>query len=160
MKILEARAGSVQLTNAIQVKDFEAIQSESSLQLVDTPIFTHQWMAFNVTKAPFDNPALRKAVLTAIDRNALEKVVSRGFGVVSRAKDVGCALRGVQRPRDQVRPVGLDARRRKDLQEHGRCQHEEHDHDQQFDEQRVAVVICLHRRSPHGLAAYSAHCIS
>jgi len=72
VKILEARAGSVQLANSIQVKDFKAIQSESTLQLVDTPIFTHQWMAFNTAKAPFDNPVLRKAVLSAIDRTALE----------------------------------------------------------------------------------------
>ncbi|MGV8952264.1 MAG: ABC transporter substrate-binding protein [Cypionkella sp.] len=83
VKILEARAGTVQLANSLQVKDFEALQSETSLQLLDTPIFTHQWMAFNTTKPPFDNEVLRRAVLTAIDRNALEKVVSRGFGVVT-----------------------------------------------------------------------------
>lgn len=83
VKILEARAGSVHLTNSIQVKDLDAIQAESSLQLIDTPIFTHQWMAMNTAKPPFDNPTLRRAVLTAIDREALEKVVSRGFGVVT-----------------------------------------------------------------------------
>ncbi|MHA6730275.1 ABC transporter substrate-binding protein [Devosia sp. A369] len=83
IKILEARAGTVHLANSLQVKDFESLQAEPGLQLLDTPLFTHQWMAFNTTKAPFDNEGLRRAVLTAIDRNALEMVVSRGFGVVT-----------------------------------------------------------------------------
>jgi len=83
VKILEARAGTIHLANSLQVKDFEALQADTSLQLLDTPIFTHQWMAFNTTKPPFDNATLRRAVLTAIDRPALERVVSRGFGVVT-----------------------------------------------------------------------------
>jgi len=83
VKILEARAGTIHLANSLQVKDFEALQAEQSLQLLDTPIFTHQWMAFNTTRPPFDNATLRRAVLTAIDRNALEGVVSRRFGAVT-----------------------------------------------------------------------------
>jgi peptide/nickel transport system substrate-binding protein len=83
VKILEAQSGSVHLVDTVQVKDFEAIESAENLELIDKPTGVHQWMAFNVTKPPFDNKDLRLAVLHAIDRVSLEKVVSRGYGAIT-----------------------------------------------------------------------------
>ncbi|MBM3630198.1 MAG: hypothetical protein FJX21_20600 [Alphaproteobacteria bacterium] len=52
--------------------------------LSDTIQGIQQYMAFNVTKPPFDNIDLRRAVALAINRPAIERVISRGQGVVSQ----------------------------------------------------------------------------
>ena len=83
VRIIEARSGTVHLGNGIQVKDYESIQQERELKLLDSPTWVHQWLAFNVTKPPFDNLKLRLAVAKAINRSALEGVISKGMGEVT-----------------------------------------------------------------------------
>ena len=83
VKILEAKSGNVQLVRSVQVKDFPSIEEDKSLVLLEKPIGTHQWLAFNVNKKPFDNKKLRLAVLHGIDRKALEKVISKGYGTIT-----------------------------------------------------------------------------
>ena len=83
VKIVELKAGGVQIGDAIQVKDFDQIEREPTLELRETIQGIQQYMAFNVTRPPFDNAALRRAVTLAINRQAIERVVARGQGVVS-----------------------------------------------------------------------------
>ena len=83
VKILELKAGTIQLGDSIQIKDFDQIERDPNLTLLDTVQGTLQYMAFNVTRPPFDNLELRKAVSLAINRPALEKVVSRGQGIAA-----------------------------------------------------------------------------
>ncbi len=83
VKIVELKAGSVQIGDAIQVKDFEQVERDPTLELRETIQGIQQYMAFNVTRPPFDNPDLRRAVTLAINRPTIERVVSRGQGVVS-----------------------------------------------------------------------------
>jgi len=83
VKIVELKAGSVQIGDAIQVKDFEQVERDPTLELRETIQGIQQYMAFNVTRPPFDNADLRRAVTLAINRPTIERVVSRGQGVVS-----------------------------------------------------------------------------
>lgn len=83
VKITEARAGSIQLADAIQTKDFEAVRADPNLVLPPNSQGIHQWMSFNVSQAPFDNVDLRRAVLAAIDRAAIARVVTGPHGRVT-----------------------------------------------------------------------------
>ena len=83
VKITEARAGSIQLADAIQTKDFDEVSADPNLMLPPNSQGIHQWMTFNVSKAPFDNPDLRKAVLAAINREAISRVVTGRYGRVT-----------------------------------------------------------------------------
>ncbi len=89
VKLVELRSGNAQLADAIQVKDFDQVDRTPGLELVDTLQGIGQFIAFNNTKPPFDNVELRKAVSLAINRQAIEKVISRGQGV---------ALTGIEPP--------------------------------------------------------------
>lgn len=82
VKIVEVRGGSLHLGDTIQVRDYEQIERDAEVDLVDTIQGTTQYMAFNVTRPPFDDMNLRAAVAHAINREALERAVSRGEGVV------------------------------------------------------------------------------
>jgi peptide/nickel transport system substrate-binding protein len=84
VKIVELKAGGIQIGDTIQVKDFDQVERDPNLQLVDTIQGIQQYMAFNVTRPPFDNADLRKAVALAINRPVIERVISRGQGVVSQ----------------------------------------------------------------------------
>jgi peptide/nickel transport system substrate-binding protein len=81
VKIVELRGGSLHLGDSIQVRDYEQIERDPELVLMDTIQGTTQYMAFNLTQPPFDNQDLRAAVALAINRDALERAISRGHGI-------------------------------------------------------------------------------
>ena len=83
VKILEERSGEVQLVDTVQVQDFPAIEAAEGIELIEKPTGIHQFLAFNTSRAPFDDPELRRAVLMAIDNAAIEQVVSQGYGVLT-----------------------------------------------------------------------------
>lgn len=83
VKIVEVKSGSVQLGDDIQIKDFEDLEKTPGLKLLDLSVGIHQWMAFNVTKPPFDNKDLRLAVTYGVNRDALNKVIAKGYGTVA-----------------------------------------------------------------------------
>lgn len=83
VKITEARAGSVQLTDSIQTRDFEAVEADPNLVLPRGSQGIHQWMTFNVTKPPFANADLRRAVLHAINREGLARVIAGRHGRIT-----------------------------------------------------------------------------
>lgn len=83
VKILAAQSGSALLTDSIQVKDFEAIAADPKLTLAPNVLAIQQWFAFNTSKPPFDNKDLRDAVLYAIDRAAIAKVITKDYGVLT-----------------------------------------------------------------------------
>jgi peptide/nickel transport system substrate-binding protein len=83
VKITEARAGSIHLADAIQTRDFEAVAADPNLVLPPNSQGIHQWLSFNVSRPPFDNPDLRRAALSAINREALARVVTGRHGRVT-----------------------------------------------------------------------------
>lgn len=82
VKLAELKGNGAQLGDTIQVKDFEQVERDGNLVLVDNNQGPTQYISFNNTKPPFDNVELRKAVTFGINRAAIEKAVSRGQGTV------------------------------------------------------------------------------
>ncbi len=82
VKLVELRGGSLHLGDSIQVRDYDQVERDPDLVLMDTIQGTVQYMAFNVTRPPFDNQDLRAAVALAINRDALERAISQGHGIV------------------------------------------------------------------------------
>lgn len=82
VKLVELRSGNVQLGDSIQPKDFPQVEADPKLRLVDSNLGVVQYLIFNTSKAPFDNIELRKAIAHAVDAQSLEKIVSRGQGVL------------------------------------------------------------------------------
>ncbi len=89
VRLLELRSGNVQLINHLLPKDFEQISKNSELALLDSGKGMREYIAFNVSKPPFNNRDLREAVSLAINREALVKVV---------APNAGSALKYVESP--------------------------------------------------------------
>lgn len=84
VRMVELRSGNVQFIDYVLPKDFDTIANDPSLQLIETRKGMHEYTAFNVSKPPFDNIELRKAVALGVNREALVKVIAPGHGSVLR----------------------------------------------------------------------------
>lgn len=82
VRIVGLRSGHVQFIDYVLPKDFAQIEQDPSLQLVDIHHGLHEYIAFNVSKPPFDNKDLREAVALGINREALVKVIAPGAATV------------------------------------------------------------------------------
>ena len=84
VRLVELRSGHVQFIDYVLPKDFEQLRQDQSLRLIDLGHGMHEYVAFNVSKPPFDNKDLREAVSLAVDREALVKVIAPGAATVLR----------------------------------------------------------------------------
>ncbi len=66
---------------ALQPDDLNFFRSEAGFEVVEGEGPGIRYLTFNVTKPPFDNIGLRKAVAAAIDREAVTNEVLKGTGV-------------------------------------------------------------------------------
>jgi peptide/nickel transport system substrate-binding protein len=83
VRLLNLRSGEFQLNERLNPRDASTIAADANIEVVETSLATSYLVAMNVTKAPFDNPALRTAVLSALDRAALIENISFGTGYAS-----------------------------------------------------------------------------
>lgn len=97
-KIVEARAGTVHITDAIQPKDYAQVERDPNLMLEDSLASNLQILSFNLTRPPFDNEKLRRAFVHGINRTLIEKVASNGQGLV---------LKGLEPPQSPIYGEGL-----------------------------------------------------
>lgn len=81
-KIIEAQAGTVHVTDQILPRDYERVEQDGSLRLVDGIVSNFQIMHFNLTRPPFDDETLRRAFVHAINRDLIVQVVTGGHGEV------------------------------------------------------------------------------
>lgn len=93
VKLVELKSGNVQLGDVIQIKDLSAVEGDPKLNLIDEVQQITSYISFNNRSAAFkDNLQLRKAISLAINREAIEKAVSRGQGGVMTAYQVPRSL--------------------------------------------------------------------
>src|SRR6185503_2733443 len=79
--------------------------------VVDVPSLAAFWYMLNTTKPPFDNKALRQAVLYAIDTEAIVKGVWLGVGVASN----GPIAPSSWAYDDTIKPIKRDLAKAKEL---------------------------------------------
>ena len=71
------RAGQVHITYGLPTEKIAVYRERSPDQLRRDPFLQTFFLRFNVTKPPFDNPKVRRALALAIDRDALTQHVLR-----------------------------------------------------------------------------------
>ena len=83
--------------------DLDAIRKDPNVQVLEQPGLNVGYLAYNVTKKPFDDVRVRKAVNMAINKKAIIDGVYLGTGIAAKNPMPPTHV-GVQR-RDQGRPV-------------------------------------------------------
>jgi peptide/nickel transport system substrate-binding protein len=65
------RNGEVQWTDNIPPQQIDQLRSDDSVHLETTPSVDYWYMTMNYKREPFGNPSVRKAIATAVDRQAV-----------------------------------------------------------------------------------------
>jgi peptide/nickel transport system substrate-binding protein len=73
-------SGEVDLVPALAPSSIDQLKSNSDLAVNTAPSFRVIFVAFNVNKAPLDNPKIREAIDVGIDRWAITDKLLRGLG--------------------------------------------------------------------------------
>ncbi|WP_119304567.1 peptide ABC transporter substrate-binding protein [Dongia deserti] len=74
------KAGELHVTNEVPSDQLEQLKKEYGEQLRITTYVEAQYLSFNITKAPFDDIRVRKALAYAIDRDVLQnKILKAGY---------------------------------------------------------------------------------
>lgn len=84
VRLAKLRAGECQIAAYPAPADLPAIKADPKLQLLSQPGLNIGYLAFNVTKKPFDDVRVRTALEMAIDRKAILESVYQGSGELAR----------------------------------------------------------------------------
>ena len=69
------RTGEVQITSSFPLEQYNTIKRQRPDELLTMPSLGTYYYLFNIDKAPFDDPRVRKALAYAIDRDVVTKVI-------------------------------------------------------------------------------------
>ncbi|AXC50521.1 ABC transporter substrate-binding protein [Paracoccus suum] len=83
VRMARLKADECQMAPFPAPADVAGLKADPALNVMEQPGLNVAYLAFNTQKAPFDDPALRKALITAIDRSALIETVYGGMGQVA-----------------------------------------------------------------------------
>ena len=78
------QSGEIQGFDLVDPQDYETIQGDDSLQLLNRPAFNVGYVGFNQAVKPLDDLAVRQAIAHAIDRQAVVDGFYAGQGVVAK----------------------------------------------------------------------------
>ena len=84
VRLAKLRANECQVSAYPAPADLPGIRADAALQLMDQPGLNIGYLAFNVTKKPFDDKRVRQAINMAIDRKAILDAVYLGAGEPAR----------------------------------------------------------------------------
>jgi peptide/nickel transport system substrate-binding protein len=83
VKVIEVKSGNVHVIDTIGAQDLKTVSGDSNLRLVRAGNGRHVMFAFNISKPPFSDIRLRKAILFGLDRQTMMKVITLGRGQVT-----------------------------------------------------------------------------
>ena len=72
------RAGELDITHTVPRAHVDMLRTDKAAELRISPMLAFYYVALDVTEPPFDDPALRRALSLAIDREKLVGVIGRG----------------------------------------------------------------------------------
>jgi peptide/nickel transport system substrate-binding protein len=81
VKLQSLQAGEIDAIDYLAPRNVSMAKGDSNLVVIDVPSLAAFWYQVNTTRPPFDNRALRRAVMYAIDNEAIVKGVYLGVGV-------------------------------------------------------------------------------
>ncbi|MDP3427325.1 MAG: ABC transporter substrate-binding protein, partial [Humidesulfovibrio sp.] len=84
VRMLELRAGTIQAMDALTPEQQGEVRRNPALVLDSRPGLNVGYLAMNTTRAPLDNPKVRRAIAHAINRPALVKSIYRGLATPAR----------------------------------------------------------------------------
>ncbi|HET9659497.1 MAG TPA: ABC transporter substrate-binding protein [Thermomicrobiales bacterium] len=73
-------SGTVDFIEYVPSQDIPILEDDDSIQLAGNSIQQIRMIAFNLTRAPFDNPKVRQAIAMAVDRGPIIDAALSGFG--------------------------------------------------------------------------------
>ena len=79
-RTIELETGGVDIAFPIVVNDLNRVRDNPELTLLQTPATNVSYLGFNCSKAPFDNPVVRRAISAAIDTVGMHRAVFERLG--------------------------------------------------------------------------------
>ena len=83
VKLASLQSGEIEVMDYVQPRDVAAVKADKKVVVVDVPSLASFGYQMNHTKPPFNNKALRQAVVYALDIDQIVKGVWLGVGVPS-----------------------------------------------------------------------------
>ncbi len=83
VKLQSLQAGEIDVMDYVAPRDVAPVKADKNLVEIDVPSLAAFSYVLNTTKPPFDNKALRQAVMYAIETEAIVKAVWLGVGVAA-----------------------------------------------------------------------------
>jgi peptide/nickel transport system substrate-binding protein len=83
VRLANLRSGTVQLVDSVPAQTVAQLSREPSVTLKQISGIGFNAFSFNCTRAPFDNPAVRRAFVTAVDPQTVLRAVYFGTGAVA-----------------------------------------------------------------------------
>lgn len=81
---IEVESGGIDIAFKIVASDVERISNNPDLQLIRGADFTLNFIGFDCTKEPFNDPLVRQAISYAVDKEAIVQTVYSGTGSVAK----------------------------------------------------------------------------
>lgn len=82
-RVAMLKTGEAQFVYPMPPDQVDAVKSDANVSVTNSQSIIVRYIALNVTKKPFDDVRVRQALNYAVDKNAMVKVVARGFGTIS-----------------------------------------------------------------------------
>jgi peptide/nickel transport system substrate-binding protein len=82
VKLVNLKSGTLHMIDDVLPKDIARIKADKSLVYQEVPSYGFVSLRFNCTRPPFNNMALRQAVVYGVDREAIWKHIYYGTGVM------------------------------------------------------------------------------
>ncbi|MDF2892087.1 MAG: extracellular solute-binding protein family 5 [Clostridia bacterium] len=82
---IEVETGGIDITIGAQTSELDRLEANKDVKVFRRKASTVNFLAFNCSKAPFDNVKVRQAINMAINKDAIFKVVYQGVGAVATA---------------------------------------------------------------------------
>lgn len=83
VRLANLESGTVQLVDSVPPQNFPALKGNSAIQTFETGGVGFNAFSLNTTAEPFDDPAVRRALMHAVDPAVIHRIVFFGTGSVA-----------------------------------------------------------------------------